>query len=120
MTQLPIDVWKTRLGLNDWSISVRIVPKSELPENRSGMCRAIVKKKSAEIILLDPRDADESWLNQYDLELTLVHELLHIHFVPWSLLYPEGDQAELFLEQTVHVLSTTLVQAARLEGVWAM
>ncbi len=59
-----------------------------------------------------------STLDPYDVELTIVHELLHLHFSAWDLLFDEGDQAVIFLEQAVHNLSSALVAADRNDRAW--
>lgn len=111
--------WAGRLKLADWEIMVTVVPKSELPENKSGLCSSVLTKKAAHVKILHPDDADPNWINAYDMELTLVHELVHLHVAPWALLYESGDHSEILLEQAVHTLSTSLVEADRRSGTWA-
>ncbi len=110
--------WIRRLKLQDWEIVWKIVRKSELPESKSGQCDTVVPKKIARISVLHPEDADPRWITPYDFELTIVHELLHPHLAPWQLLYDLGDQSELLLEQAVHALSKSFLEADRQEGSW--
>lgn len=58
--------WQRRLGLREWSITVEIVSKTNMPKVL-GTCRWSTEETSALIELRE--DADES---------TLVHELLHL------------------------------------------
>ena len=102
-------VWQQRMSLSDWDVRIEVVRKDRMPENRSGQCSFVLAKKAAVIYLLHPEDADSSWVCEYDIEQTLVHELVHLHLAPWSRYFDEEDsEAELFLEQTVHALSTSL------------
>lgn len=110
--------WIWRLRLNDWDIRWRVVRKDELPPDKTGVCDSLTTKKLASIRILHPDDGDPSWLDPYDFELTIIHELLHLHFAPWALLFEEGDQSNLFLEQAVHVLSSTLLAADRGNRHW--
>lgn len=113
------DKWVDRLRLNDWDISVNIVSKEALPPNRSGLCNSVLAKKIARISILDPSDADPTWLKPYDFELTFVHELCHLHLAPWAMMYDEEDAAsEILLEQAVHVFSTALIEADRRSDGW--
>ncbi len=112
------DKWVDRLRLSDWDISVDVVSKEALPANRSGLCNSVLPKKTAKIFILHPDDADPNWLTPYDLELTFVHELCHLHLAPWAMLYDEDDQSsEILLEQAVHAFSKALVEADR--RVWS-
>ncbi len=111
-------MWIHRLRLNDWDIRWRVVRRDELPTDRAGCCDSLAMKKIANIRVLHPDEGDSAWLDPYDIELTIVHELLHLHFAPWALLFEEGDQANLFLEQTVHTLSSTLIAADRGNRHW--
>jgi hypothetical protein len=111
--------WIWRLRLRDWNIRWRVVRKGELPVDRSGACDSSAMKRTANIRILHPEDADSAWLDPYDLELTIVHELIHLHLASWALLFDEGDQANLFLEQAVHALSSTFVAADREDRPWS-
>lgn len=110
-------VWQLRMGLRDWSVEIIVERKENMPDSKSGLCKFLVAKKSAKIYLLHPADADPEWINPYDIELTLVHELTHLHLAPWNQYFAEGDQeAELFLEQAVHALSTSLYEGWKSAG----
>ncbi len=110
--------WIPRLRLQDWEITWKIVRKEDLPENKSGQCETVVPKKIARVSILHPEDADPRWITPYDFELTIVHELIHPHLAPWQLLYDLGDQSELLLEQAVHAMSKSFIDADRGEGNW--
>jgi hypothetical protein len=109
-------VWQQRMRLQDWSVELVFRSRAEMPSGRSGECKFLLAKKTAIIYLLDPAVADRSWL-EYDPELTLVHELTHLHLAPWNIYFSADDQdAELLLEQAVHALSTSLYQGWRNVG----
>ncbi|KKL01084.1 hypothetical protein LCGC14_2627410 [marine sediment metagenome] len=76
-------MWQRRLSLVDWRIKVIVARLAQLGEGTLGDCDITRVKRQAQIRLLDLRDVGgqqfhfdgESW----DWELTLVHELLHLH-----------------------------------------
>ena len=110
--------WIHRLRLLDWDVKWRIVRKDELGDDHSGRCDSVLMKKMASIRILHPDDASTEWVEQYDLELTIVHELLHLHLDGWAQLIGEGDQGVVLLEQTVHALSSVLLAADRRNPRW--
>lgn len=70
-------------------------------------CNWQIKKRQAVINLRDPMDFDPGWFGTRDMELSLVHELLHLHLAPWS---PEAQTEEdVFEEQAIHAISLALV-----------
>lgn len=54
----------------------------------NGECEWQLKTKIATIRILDPIDYPENLIIEQDMEKTLVHELLHLHFAP---LYADTD-----------------------------
>lgn len=80
MTQSKLEkllkLWQKRLRLQDWDIEIALVPKVEGVEGMSmvfggTMCRPSMMEASVQIL---------NNLEDYDTELTLVHELLHVVF----------------------------------------
>jgi hypothetical protein len=72
-------VWRQRLNLEDWRISAVLTPLNELAPKTLGGIRWDKTKKSAVIWVLDPSDYAlpfREMLN--DMELTIVHELVHL------------------------------------------
>jgi hypothetical protein len=72
-------VWQQRLKMEDWRISVAWVRLSDLPPKTLGGIRWDKRKKSAEILVLDPSDYRLPFREMLDdMELTIVHELVHL------------------------------------------
>ena len=73
-----------------------------------------VTKKMAHINILDPIDYPEFAMIEHDMENTLVHELLHLHFAPISKEFVAGDeQYQLFEEQAIESISSGLIAVER-------
>jgi hypothetical protein len=72
-------IWQQRLKLADWKISIEMARRDDLKPKTLGATRWDKDKKSATIWVLDPSEyklAFREVLN--DLELTVVHELVHL------------------------------------------
>ena len=72
-------VWRQRLKLEDWQISVVMARLSDLPPKTLGGIRWDKTKKSAVIFVLAPSDYRLPFREMLDdMELTVVHELVHL------------------------------------------
>jgi hypothetical protein len=102
--------WKRRLGLNDWSISLRPdCDPSDLGEEQIGQVRYLNTNKHATIYILDKKYLETP--SYYDFERTLVHELLHVKV---GIVYDNLDGvAQDLLHQHINDLSIALVAAKR-------
>lgn len=105
--------WQERLRLQDWDIVVRLVRKRDfaIKDGVDGECEWESQNKIAIIRILDPIDYDPDCILEQDIERTLVHELLHLHFA----LFREEGIRETLLEQAICAISKTLVALARNE-----
>jgi len=105
--------WQEVLRLQDWDVQVKKARREEFDGDREGDCEYLSSSKTAMIRILDeshyPTDA---WCEQ-DMELTLVHELLHLHFSAIRDLAYGIDHYELFEEQAINKMSQALVQLER-------
>lgn len=104
--------WQKTLRLQDWDIQVGFVRHWDLDEDTAGTVKFFSRKKTASISILAEPDYSPSWRFPLDSELTLVHELLHIHAEGCTKSDPPGD-ALIAEEQMVHALSTALVALKR-------
>lgn len=104
--------WQRVLRLQDWDIKIRIVRAKEFV-NGDGMGEVRYKhqKQMAVINLLDPIDYDEIHLWEQDHEITMVHELLHIHFMGFEA--EEGTEQDNAQERAIDVISKSLVSLRR-------
>lgn len=78
-----VDYWATLLSLGGWEIDVSVIKAEEMPDGAEGACSTYPKLNYARIQLISPDDYPtlrSPW--PYDMELTLVHELLHV--VHWT------------------------------------
>jgi hypothetical protein len=74
-----LGVWRQRLKLDDWQISVAMARLSDLPPKTLGGIRWDKTKKTAVIWVLDPADYRLPFRETLDdMELTVVHELVHL------------------------------------------
>lgn len=71
--------WKRALQLQDWRVSVMLVPAAELDSNAVGEMDIAARDKMATIRILREQDSDlPRRLARADQQLTLVHELVHL------------------------------------------
>ena len=77
--QEKISIWQERLKLTDWRISFAIVRRNELKARTLGATHWDKNLKTASISVLDPADYDIPFSEILkDMELTVVHELVHL------------------------------------------
>jgi hypothetical protein len=74
-------IWQNRLNLKDWTISVILSPAKDLKPYTLGHIHWDVDTKTAVIQVLDPADyhLPQNELLR-DMEVTIVHELIHLNF----------------------------------------
>lgn len=104
--------WQERLFLRDWDIKTQIVRRTQLVDG-DGMGEVRYKhgKRMAIINLLDPVDYESEMLWPQDHEVTLVHELLHLHFVEFEA--EEGTTQDNAQERAIDSISKALVGLRR-------
>lgn len=106
--------WQKRLHLQAWNIDVNILPKNKMDlEDTDGEIWHSIESVDATINLLDPGDARRTQC-PYDMEMVLVHELLHTLFLPFA---PE-DEKQLqhkFMERAIDHIAHVLVEMKREE-----
>ena len=76
--------WQARLRLQDWQVQIRFARAAELGGEVQGDCDWCLPKKAALIRILTPADYPENCPWPQDVELTVVHELLHLHGAPFD------------------------------------
>lgn len=110
-------VWQVLLALQDWTIHAQLVRQSALGDGVHGNCQPHHCKRQAVISLLDPRDVDGQGFVEpdWDWELTLVHELLHLHIHD---LFPQGwpgdrSEAGKAAERAIDHLAHALIMLSR-------
>jgi hypothetical protein len=109
--QTLLDYWQSRLFLRDWDIKIELVRMSQMTsEECQGTCNFKVRNKAAFIQILSPIDyIDKRWVQ--DVERTLVHELLHLHFGPLHL--PDEWSINNAEEQAINSIAKALIEEHR-------
>ena len=107
--------WQEKLGLSHWHIAVRICRDREMPlPDVQASSDISLQMEYALISMLDPVDYPASPFEQ-NMEVTLVHELLHI-----PLLYftdpDEGTIEHTHLEAFIERTARLLVSLAHAQG----
>jgi hypothetical protein len=99
--------WQSVLRLKDWDIKVGFSTRNEMVEGARGLCIPEIETKTAIIRVLEEKCYDDGpW--PYDAEETLIHELLHLHFLPMKI---QPDTAEnTAQEQAINLISAALVE----------
>ena len=104
--------WQERLRLQAWDVKTGIYRERNFcgPE-RQGENEYNLATGTSLIRILDPADYPESKFKQ-DMEVTLVHELLHLVFAPFE---PDDDKEleHKFMERAICQLSGVLVELKR-------
>jgi hypothetical protein len=104
--------WAPRLRLDDWNITIRFATTEEVHDDDRGwsaLCTPYETLKEAEIVIVQSRYLTDD----ADSEVLVVHELLHLHMVPFRT--KSGSLLEVAEENLVHALSTLLVALDRQE-----
>lgn len=90
--------WKKRLRLQDWNITIEYKPGSIMGEGNIGETKLSPNNFFARIWIRDPKDI-ETWIPTLEnVELTVVHELVHL-MVVW-----EKEQEEVVIERIAQAL----------------
>ena len=100
--------WQETMRLQDWDIALEIKRRHDMPQDGLGLASIRLNELSAIIILQDPDDISPEWETDMDVELTIVHELVHLK-THQALL----TQDKLAVEQMVEGLARVLVRLDR-------
>jgi hypothetical protein len=101
--------WQRILRLQDWDVKIQFAHSYEIPGN-AGDVNFVVAKKAASIRILFPAEFDATIKFPQDIEKTIVHELVHLHFAPIDDF--DGLRGRL-LEQAVECIASGLVERDR-------
>lgn len=78
-----LSLWQKRLNLQEWNISLLVVPAGDLKPKTLGNIHWELDKKTAVIHVLDPADYRLPFKEMLeDIEFTVVHELIHLELAP--------------------------------------
>lgn len=100
-------VWQQRLKLEGWQISVTMVRQSDLPPRTMGGIRWDKGKKTAAIWVLNPSDYRLPYREMLDdMELTVVHELVHLDLAS----LPRGQASRSSEEHAVNGIAQAMLR----------
>jgi hypothetical protein len=98
-------LWQQRLKLSDWQVSWSMAHRSDLKPHTVGQIHWDSPSKSATILVLDPSEYRMQFPAMLDdMELTIVHELVHLKLT--SLPHSEASRGS--EEQAVNGISEAL------------
>ncbi len=102
--------WKRHLSLENWQISIVMTRREALKSKTLGGIRWDKGKRSAVISLLDPSDYQlPFWEMIEDMELTVVHELIHLELAS----LPRSEASRRDEEHAVNRLAEALLKLDR-------
>lgn len=108
-------VWQSRLRLQDWGVALHVCRLSEMPTpDCIGAIAVYEERKEARMSILAPQDlplleGKHLVVEDFNYEVTIVHELLHLHFASFQ----EDDETPkgVAQEQAINCISAALVRA---------
>lgn len=106
-----LQVWQERLSLNDWKISIELVRREKLDPDTLGNVHWDTDNRQGSIGVLSTRDYPAMPFRDMldDMELTVVHELVHIHLAS----LPRSEASRGREERAVDQLSRALLKLAK-------
>ena len=105
-----VAVWRQRLKLESWQISATMARRSDLPPKTLGGIRWDKNKKNAVIWVLDPSEYRLPFEEALkDLELTIVHEMVHLDLAS----LPRGQASRTSEEHAVDGIAQALLELDR-------
>ena len=108
--------WQEALFLRDWTVELRIVRQWEMGDSGTlAQCEWYLQRRDAIIKVLHPDDLpgiQHRFLNseECDYDISIVHELLHLHFAPFH-----STEDETSHEQAINAISRGMVKVWRAE-----
>lgn len=106
MLEERLSYWQKRLRLTDWLIKVELVPSHQIDGN-VGRCTPFRQERIALIQLTTSREQDGVLCEKFpqDLEETLIHELLEIHFDPFKVSEAEDKHQYIAQEAALNLIA---------------
>lgn len=105
--------WQKILRLQDWDVVVQVSRRDDtFGHTNTGQVRYQLGLKQALIKIIDPIDYPTNVIYPQDMETTLVHELLHLHFAPFDA--DDDTPAGTAQEQAIEAIAKGLVSLKRL------
>jgi hypothetical protein len=97
--------WQKRLGLEDWSLTLRVVRQWQMDPDAWGTSEWDPDAKTGVINVLDPRDYNLKGSElRRDMECTIVHELVHIQVSPVTA-HTDGEVEDVVTRMTAALMN---------------
>lgn len=110
--QVMLKLWVERMKLQEWDIRASIIRgKDFILGDSCGEVNFLLSKAQATIHLLDPIDYPSDTAFEQDMEVTLVHELLHLKFAAFQ--PEEGTLKHDLFERAIQTTAEFLVGMRR-------
>jgi len=108
--QEKLSIWQKRLKLDDWNITLKLVPQSALKPKTLGNIHWDSGAKRASINVLSPLEYKMAFPEALqDNEYTVVHELIHLRLSS----LPRSEASRSAEEKTVNSLTEALLNLDR-------
>lgn len=110
-----VTYWQQVLALQDWNVEVRLCRQWEMSDQFTlAETEWYLARKDAIIRVLHPKDLGglaHRFINdeESDYDITIVHELLHLHFAPFD----KGNSDGVSHEQAINAISRGMVKLYR-------
>jgi hypothetical protein len=98
--------WQGRLRLLDWNVTIRFCPQSELDDDAQAKCHWNEHARTCSIKIVNPDEYESALGVKQDIEDTIRHELIHLHFVFLGVL--KGTNL-ILLEQAIESISGAFI-----------
>lgn len=114
--------WQKRLRLQDWHIEIAVVDYHRMSGTHVlAEIHPVLDSKYALMQVLNPEQIGDDWSPRTSLEECVIHELLHLHFVPFGAEdgTPEGvaeEQAVSILGQSFMAMENAIAAVKNLDG----
>ncbi len=113
-----VQYWQAILRLQDWNVVLSIRRRSEMSLKEAIGCNTVsLNHKDCLIEVVDPDDLYTFHARyngeELDYEITLVHELLHLHFAPFDADEETNPHGNTYQELAINTLARALVALDR-------
>lgn len=99
------------LRLGDWKVRVKVGRPGPGHENDGASVTYDTTARIAEILVTSPEYYSTAALTPQDMEVDLVHELVHLYFVPLG--KPSEDTAAILFEAAIDSIAEAIVSLRR-------
>ena len=105
-----ISYWQKQFRMLDWEFTVKIHEDPEKFESFGSMTHSL-NNQAAQMDLLDPDKIPSEWVGVRDLEVTIVHELVHARFI--YCMKPKKKNKNYHQEMAIETVAKALVANRR-------